>query len=376
MPGRRRAIRVAIGLSLSVIMAGAGCSLVTSFEGFGCDGPCLDAAPSDGGASDAAADSSDDCAHTRWPPPPSGATDPTELTAITAVAALAAFGDLDGGDAAIGYDLDGVCTCPAPGSCRNATSDAATCDEPNTGRDFAFRSTLLRLRPYGLTFDDNGLNRGLKSGQYGLVFRLDEYNGKPDDGQVSFSIYDAIGVEGFEAGAQPTYDGNDTWTLDVDSIRGGVGTIPAYVDRTAYVTGGVLVANLDVVLDVIVYTGASDLILPLDVRAAHVTARIRPVAGGFALDDGLLAGRVMISSLLTASAALGYCPGSAVYEAFRPLLCAAADVNHDPAHDVAADAPCDGLSSVLAFRTVPAKIGSAAKRSPLVLACADAGACP
>ena len=367
---------MAIGLWLLVGSAGAGCSLVTSFEGFGCDGPCLDAAASDGGAVEAAADGSDDCTHTRWPPPPSGTTDTTELTAITAVAALAAFGDLDGGDAAIGYDLDGVCTCPAPGSCRNATTDAATCDEPGSGRDFAFRTTLLRLQPYGLSFDDNGLNRGLRSGQYGLVFRLDEYNGKADDGQVSFAIYDAIGVEGFEAGAQPTYDGNDTWTLDVDSIRGGLGTLPNYVDHAAYVTGGVLVANLDVVLDVIVYTGASALILPLDVRAAHVTARIRSVPGGFALDDGLLAGRVMLSSLFRVSAALGYCPGSAVYEAFRPLLCGAADVNHDPAHDLAGDAPCDGLSSVLAFRTVPAKIGSVAKRAPLLVACADAGDCP
>src|SRR5438876_405466 len=69
------------------------------------------------------------CAHTRRPALPA-AHDPGTGPAVDVISVRAtlAMGEPDGGAPPTGFDLDGVCTCPAPDSCTNSFTTKPHCD--------------------------------------------------------------------------------------------------------------------------------------------------------------------------------------------------------------------------------------------------------
>ncbi len=83
----------------------------------------------------------------------------------------------------------------------------------------------------GLKLDvEATLNAMLEAGQFSGVFIVDNWNGTPDDPDVTVTI-----ANGLSSAAPPRWDGNDVWVPDSDPS--------AYPHYPAYVVKGVLVAD-------------------------------------------------------------------------------------------------------------------------------------
>jgi hypothetical protein len=311
----------------------AGCSLLTSFDGF--------TGASTSGAS---------CPIARWPGPPAKDDGPGEDTVLFAWTSLGLAPPTDAGAGTFGYDIDGVCTCPDRGSCKNPLAGSKACDEPGTGRDNNFGQLVALLVQYG-AIDEKGINQNVVDGKYGIVLRIDGYNGLANDTKVSVGIYDANGVAG---GGAPKNDGNDDWIIDTNSIQGPTGFIPAFLDQNAYVAGGVLVASFPR-FELRLSTHPDDLLMEFDVTGVHLTAHLTGPKGQVDVDRGVLAGRISLATLESVATVRGICTSVAT-QALEQTACALLDVASDYSHDKAADLPCDALSAALAFTAVHTKL--------------------
>jgi hypothetical protein len=126
---------------------------------------------------------------------------------------------------------------------------------------------------------------------------------------------------------------------------------PLYVDPNAYVTGGVLVAELDSFV-----LGALQRL-----RRVVVTARIVPseLGSGWALTEGIFAGRFELSDILATLEVLRdpetgkpLCSDSPTYPTFKQSICSTADINVAGLDD--GTAPCDAASWSWQFIAEPA----------------------
>lgn len=340
-------------------LLGAGCSLLSleGYEGGRPPGP-------DASAPDADAASEPDaraCALHRWPDRPlqDDGNDDGEY-----VLALYTFGlgdESDGGLASLGYDLDGVCTCPEPPSCKLPAS-ATACDGPG-GVDNAGSGLLAGLAK--LTASGSDIDRGLQTGQYGLVLRLRHYNGTANDREVEVSAFAAAIAKddaGVDAGLR--WDGTDEISVDPDSV---FGTSPPYqavfTDTRAYVANGVMVSHLDVPIRL----GR----LLIDVRGSAFTATIRRDGATLALDEGLLVGRATTRTILTTLAQFDdpldknqyLCGDSGSYAVIKTQVCSIADITADPSQDNRG-APCDAISIAARFTMRSARLGVIGNKRP------------
>lgn len=342
--------------------------------------------PADGGidapvpATDSGADV-DPCNHARLPPRPDhdddGGVDAGEL--IFAARSLVFDADAGNGET-VGFDLDGFCTCPGPASC---TSPSKTvCDDPR-GRDNAAGELLANFSAYADAFNPQKINQLVSAGRIGLVFRLLDYNGTPNDTQVQTAVFLSNGIEGFEDGGTPKppqFLGNDVWTVDPKSLVGGVA--PPYIpspdsaDPFAYVKDGLVVASLNAIyIDFAAGVGTSQ--LRVDLTGVIVTAKIASDGnGGWQIGEGTLAGRWATRKLLTSFAGVHdplnpstyLCGDSGTYQGVKALACAQRDIASVIQND-GQNAKCDALSFALRFTTSRAMLGSVYAGVPPVTPC-------
>lgn len=354
---RRRLPALAVA-SLSI--AGA-CTLFNPLDEYGPPKPKPDGAVVATDA-DTGADASA-CVGQRWPsrPPASTAGGTSLPETVFAIDNISIVGGGDAGNiTSRGYDLDNVCTCPGTSSCAAAADapEGAQCDVDG-GIDTA--GTILLegfIKLAGVEVDSV---TKLRAGKIGLLFRLRDYNGQPDDAEVEFSVFLTNGTEKDINGDHipPKFDGTDLWTLDPDSLIGGAGPpyLPQFVDTKAYVANGVLVANIDFPLTF------SSLVLSLS--GSVLTAHINNVGGRLRLDDGRIVGRWPTGKLLTVLDTVkdpyvdgkGLCGDSGLYHDLKKRICAGADITANPKLDNT-NAPCDALSITTSFAASPAKLGS------------------
>lgn len=251
-----------------------------------------------------------------------------------------------------GYDLDGVCAC-----CTGCTGELCvapmgttleSCDAvsglPNDGRDNNIAKYLAGLAGTPLEeLRSSAASQLADRGDWGVVLRVTQYNGDPDDGQVSVSVYNSRGTP-----LDPLWDGSDPWELRSDSL-GGLGGVDDALFRAddAYVTGGVLVAR---------FTQPVSLALPknfvLPLEGAVLQALIgKDAQDNFALQDGVLGGRVRITDALSALGGMrdsGFpvvCRDTPDYALlYKDPLCA-----HRDETTVSLPAPCDAISFGMSF---------------------------
>lgn len=358
--------------------------------------------PADAGAPDAGADAGSEagpgddggCALARPPGRPAGADGPDGPRIVMAVDSLRLDDDsaTDAGIAvADGYDVDGVCTCPGPESCKapaqtSSTAAKARCDGDG-GRDNAAGKLFTTFAKLSSTFQPSRLRDGIRKGNTSMVFVLTRYNGAPDDPSVTVSLYLSPGFEGRrldggvgDAGeSSPLFDGTDRWTISPTSLIGGatlVGTdcetattcAPLYVDSDAYVAGGTLVAHLDFPI------GVSDRFVLL-VSSATVTGQLLRQGAGARLERGQVAGRAAASNILSGMGLLQdpfssdyLCKNNPTYLNVKQTLCASADVAADPRADNTG-APCDALAAAVAFSASPARLGVVLEEAPAPTTC-------
>jgi hypothetical protein len=263
---------------------------------------------------------------------------------------FALSGPPDAGFRGFGYDIDGLCTCPDRPSCRNALDGAPNCDEPGTGRDNQLGSLVSLLIQYG-ALDEKGLNDDLANGRYGVILRIDHYNGLANDSRVSVALYDAVSVGD---GGPPRNDGLDEWTVDQNSTQ-GAGVVPFFVDQEGYVAGGVLVASLPR-FELRAMTAPEHVTMPFEMTDVHLTAELRVGGGQVDIDQGLLAGRMSLASLQEIANIRGLCNNDEQIAKLAVTACQLADIAVDPTHDKTGDLACDGYSTAIFFKAVHSKI--------------------
>ncbi len=340
----RRALIAASAASLVVA-----CSLITSFDGID------PRPPSDPDGGDAAADAAvpvdAGCQRLRWPDRPLGVDPGGDLGDLTSAVTQLRILDPVAQGKSQGFDLDGLCTCPERPACRGKEQ----CDL-DSGVDNVSDSLFKTIAALGLSLDDTGLRIGIQSGAYGVVVRLSGYNGKPDDPEVKVAVYNAFDVNG--EGGVPREDGTDEWTVDTESLLDN--RFPAYFASKAYVTAGVLVAPLTrlVIRARLPVSKSAFALFEMDLRNAFLVARLgaRTGAGGIALEDGRIAGRIPVAALLAQAMRSGACVDSGIYQNVRPAVCDARDLPLDPAKD-GRDEACDALSFGFGFVASAARIG-------------------
>ena len=341
--------------------------------------PSADASSDAAPAPDASPDALDTCNHARIPSRPAadddGGTDAGEIVLALKDLVL----DVDAGNGeTIGYDLDQTCTCPGPRSC---TSPKADCDDPR-GRDNSAGALLDSFSSYATVFDPTVIQQRFRDGRIGLLFRIDGYNGTPNDTQITVSIFLSNGTEGAEDGGTPippAYDGGDMWTVDPKSLVGGVA--PPYIpqpdssDTTAYVRDGVLVAavsqgHLD-------FAGGGAASIHLDLTDVLVTGTLGLDANGeWSVTNGVLAGRWATRQFLVALAGIhdpfstgGYlCGDSGTYATIKGIICDGRDITSSTINDNT-NATCNALSIGLGFTATTAQFGTVYEGLPLLIPC-------
>jgi hypothetical protein len=299
-----------------------------------------------------------------------------------------------GGDAgtAIGFDLDGVCTCAgdtAAGEGRpSCRSRQEQCDIAGGGRDQAGNVFLAGLDRYSQQGSIGTINDRVALGRFGLIIWIENYNGLEDDPSVTVGSLISAGIlENPDAGSsaqttyrRPNWDGKDEWNIDPAFALGGAPTTvgppwlyaPIGPVNDAYVTNGTLVAHVP------------SLAFRIDVGKFDITgvtfqAKITKVGDLYHL-DGDFAGRVATRDLLQFASAIKdptkpalpptyLCGDDLVYQEARQLVCRGADIMRDASADGTEDAQCDAISIAMRFSAVSAKMGSPVKSLPLIQGC-------
>ena len=182
-----------------------------------------------------------------WPPAPPVADDPSEAGDINVVFA---FHSLTYGDAeksewrSLGFDLDGVnTTAQNPDlKCSFTGSGLAPLMRDNgCGLDNVVGGVLWEVATAyteEISAGEGEATADIQAGNVGLLLRIANYNGTPNDTTVVFSAYETNGAQ------DPDWDGNDEWSVRCDSLAGDA-VSSLYVDSSAYVVDGVVVAHLD-----------------------------------------------------------------------------------------------------------------------------------
>jgi hypothetical protein len=324
------------------------------------------------------------CDHARPPGRPIGGTD--EIRRMEFVTAVSEYdlGEIDQGGAeeryrTMSYDLDDTCTGQGQGpSC--ARSDFWTAIDPMSdgpdGRDNAHGATLHRAYDEQRSGSQTETtNSAIGSGfTMTTVIRVRGYNETASDSEVEVAVFAAtLNPEG-TFGNVPAWEGNDAWLAGqpwwVNEDEKGEPSIehPKFLDAKAYVTGHTLVARLD------------EFVVPT-IRLSNVviTADIVRNAHGWALENGIMAGRANTDDILNGLEFIRddegnwICKNSTSYSASKAMLCGSRDIsfvkNDDPS------TPCDATSWGWQFTALPAKLTGTTGAVP-VHNCLDNGLPP
>lgn len=288
---------------------------------------------------------------------------PTDTT--TSLTVLVAAETLDLGGATDGFDVDGLCTCPGRPACGPVSATARTVCDGDGGLDNSLgpeiqAATALLPKTDGL--DPTSGTGFIQRGKSTFFIELRGYNGTSNDDEVRVGVYASGEIEprddaGPDAG--PRFDGDDTWSVDRDSVlgQGAPPYQPRVEDVRGYVRDGVLVAAFDVDLKV-------GLVRARIKEARLVAPLVRGDGGTFRVAGGLVTGRVRAGDLLTALEVVKspltntyLCRQDPIYQEAKRRLCAALDVAPTRADD-GADRACTAISIAVRFTAGRAATGA------------------
>jgi hypothetical protein len=273
----------------------------------------------------------------------------------------------DGGGG-VGLNLDKECTCNGnpkdPSSCVPLTASNQNCDISGNGIDNSVGEIVIGAAKQG-GYDVEGLaQRALANGRNGLLIKMEQYNGLPNDSRVVFTFYVSGGPAYPDGGRvgnlPPTFTTADNWTVDVKSLVAGANPMK-YVgvnSTSATVTNGVFVAtNLSGVVRL-------DNGLVVDLKSMELTGKLVKDGENFRIDDGVLAGRWTTSDALRNLGSLTdptidsgrVCDNPLNYGALKLRICSAADISSTGPDNT--NVTCDALSLGLNYSAKPAAFGA------------------
>jgi hypothetical protein len=310
--GKGHALLTLLGI---VVLAGVGCSLVTSYDGFG----------STGGAAAAT------CGP-RIPPKPTTPTTTDEATFQRAAMKSIYFAPV--GNQTLGYDLDENCTKPACSPLQPPAGEVKLGVDNVIGR---FIGAFIDPK-MDVAFTDVAL----KAGRFGLVVEMSKWNQQKNDSAVTVSLYNVIGVN-VDGTKQASENGTDAYVVDAEEIKTGALAGSTNQDPAAYVTQGMLVARFPrFPLRLVAKTQATaaEGILTVVFLEASFVAKVSAGINGLQLSDAQMVGRIEASEMLRDIARIGYCPAGIAdagagqqYAANKAALCSILDLTTTKATD-------------------------------------------
>lgn len=222
---------------------------------------------------------------------------------------LVAINTLDIGiTTAAGFNLDRACsptrqlsTCIAGGS--GTDFDEFGKDTDDAGTDNAGFALLKTVGAFGGGFEPSAINERLRDGEFGGVIRITKWNGTPDDTDIVFEVFPALGVSvdqggtyvrktsSVDAGFGPT----DHWHRDTRFE--GVSGVSTQFSLNAWVSGGRVYARF---AQLVIPVNVPDDPKPLDLtmREAIISAKLVQENGSYRLTDGILGGRIATKDFL------------------------------------------------------------------------------
>jgi hypothetical protein len=307
------------------------------------------------------------CGHARPPDPPAISDAGGDIEFIVAVSSVD-FGDASGDPGAYGYDLDFRCTCQGEGNgcLRENWASADACDGPE-GRDNITGAFMAKMAALFDNFGSEDWSAAALAGEWSLLLRVRGYNGEPNDDRVRLDWYvpDQYWEDKPDKTYVPAWDGTDTWPLRASTLEDDTDIeTPKYFDEHAYVSDGVLVGSLT--------ESAFQLSAEyaVEFNGAFITANIVQVDNRWGLEEGLLASRWKIDTILAQISrisllGLPLCTNHPAYAGIKAQICAYADIYSGVGGPTT---PCDSISTGMRFETAPATFGEivvdAAQPSP------------
>lgn len=326
------------------------------------------------------------CQHASYPDPPAQSDPGVNDVQFVLAARSLDFGETD--DAAgpqIGYDLDDRCTCQGEGSnCIEpdwATED--NCDGPQ-GRDNAWAKLFHSASLFDASLSSANFAAQVDAGDFTMLVRVWDYNGEPNDDQVTVAIYASPGFGKDPCNgpsALPSWVGHDRWPVMHTALNGtggagggwptggcggGHGVPPGYdlddprwLDVNAYVNQGVMVASLPN-SEILLSGDDSSAKVKLTVAFMTGTLELNPSTLQWEIRDGLLAGRWEINALLATLGSLvtgageALCTDHLLYQPIKTAVCSFPDVT---AGISGPTAPCNAISFGMAFEAYEAELG-------------------
>lgn len=265
----------------------------------------------------------------------------------------------------VGYDLDDRCSLPEVGDpppldCA-PTSPVIIPFDGERGVDNSLNGFLTFIDGAVEGLFSAPLNESItasfRAGQIGLLFRLSDWNGTPDDPDVSCAIAEAaFGAP--SGGSINWYGSSSSFDRTVDN--------PLNTEVRAYVTGGVLVARMRDGAELTLNNGAQA--LRFDLNRMIITANLsRSGPGDGVLENGVISARWPREKALAGLTGLGLPPtGRCVDE--RSLaemaIVNSLDVRSDPA-EIAETETCDAISVGIGFGAVEARVVGIQDPDPL-----------
>lgn len=351
MRRRWHSVAYALGATTATCACVFGCSLITSFDGYG----GVDAGTIDPSCS----------ARKSIPLPPDKVTSRSPRT-LTGMMQSAKFIDITptGPVPLPGYDIDEVCSSPTnkKGSCSNPAGIQA--DQEGTGADNAIAQNVASLgdaRDFQvlITTPRDVIQENIENGKHGLAIRIDGYDG-PNDDKVTVDVINVVGIVGSgDGGAKANFDGNDRLVLDVADLTSTTLQSKAN-DPNAFVRDGMLYALFREEFRIRLVAPSVDnktrelIELPTFIPLMHMRliGKVEPQAGGgLKMTTATITGRLPIASLFEAVFAYGVCPERGNFNNVDNKICSIADVLASGATRAAT--PCDAVSFAFQLNVVP-----------------------
>jgi hypothetical protein len=291
--------------------------------------------------------------------PPNPGTAGTGTLTFTAALSQIMLGQTDGGPY-YGFNLDRTCTCflDASDSCTRPNGEPRACDDPNGIDNYARRIfETINALPTG---EDGGfiteakLNVALQTGLSGALIQVSQYNGLPNDGEVTVTVFGSVGYANYPTA--PAFDGGDKWNIDPTSAS------LKYQTNNAYVANNTLVASLDfpiiigsaVTQPVYIQLHSGLIVANLETNDAGVVTKMTGQLGGRWSPQDFLPSLQVVPDPISPGSYL--CGSDGTYQILKNIICTNLDVNEDPAND--GTGACNAVSMGLGFVALPAQVGA------------------
>lgn len=324
-------------------------------------------------------------------PPDESDPGPDDVDLVVAVRSLD-FGEDHETDVgpAVGYDLDKECTCLGGNpTCQTVGAMPNDCDGPG-GRDNAVARLFKEFTLFEPdSFDSQFQSAKANDGEFSILVRVRDYNGQPNDDAVTVIVYSSPGLDSDPClpSQVAQWDGTDAFPVDALVLNepgaGGMGTggagggcgaagpgapgydvdDPKFVSQQAFVSDGVLVANLPA--SALVFSSSSGAVT-IDLVGGFLTGDLQMEANGWALRNGVLTGRWTLEALFAIvgrieSNDMPICKDNPLYGPIKSVLCNFPDITSSV---TGAAAPCDALSFGMGFEAEAAQLGIVVEPDP------------